>query len=124
MKRISVKLILLKTIKLHWLIHHFKGNVLVLIVNKIKLILLNRLEELEIAGLECNWVIILWEVYKLSLTIKILILNRQIILELIIGGLSRSNWIYILILLSINLAFDCFLPIFLILIFRNFNIVI
>jgi hypothetical protein len=124
MKRISVELILLKTIKLHWLIHHFKGNFLVLIVNKIMLILLNRLEELEIAGLERNWVIILWEVYKLSLTIKILILNRQIILELIIGGLSRSNWIYILILLSINLAFDCFIPLILILILRNFNIVI
>ena len=50
MKRISVKLILLKTIKLHCLIHHFKGNVLVLIINKIELILLNRLEELEITG--------------------------------------------------------------------------
>jgi hypothetical protein len=124
MKRISVKLILLKTIKLNWLIHHFKGNVLVLIVIKIKLILLNRLEKLEIAGLECNWVIILWEVYKLSLTIKILILNRKFILELIIGGLSRSYWIYILILLSINLAFDCSLPLFLILILRNLNIVI
>jgi len=124
LKRITVHLTLLKTFKLHWLVHHLLGIVIVLKVDIIKIILLNRLVELEIVWLVCDRIIILRDIDKLSLTVQILILYRVLILKLLHKSCWRSHRFYKLILLDYILTFFYFLNVILILILNCLCIII